>query len=71
MKIQDNIILDKRDLFMSITPFTMGNGHEYHYVWWYIKKTPDKKFRKFCVDREEVDTLLKNIVIDIQAKLFM
>ena len=71
MKIYDNIVLDKRDLFMSITPFRMTNGHEYHYVWWYLKNNPNIKFRKCCVDREQVDTLLKDIVIDIQSKMFM
>lgn len=71
MNIQNNIVLDKRDLFMSITPFKMKNGDEYHYIWWYIKNTPTIKFRKCCVDREEVDNLLKGIVAEIQAKMFL
>ncbi len=69
--VEKNIILDKRDLYMSITPVTMKSGETYHYVWWYFKNEINKKFRKLCVEREEVDNLLKDLVIQIRAKMFV
>ena len=70
-KVEKNIILDKRDLYMSITPVTVRKDEIYHYVWWYFKNETEKKYRKLCVERDEVDNLLKDLVIQIRAKMFL
>jgi hypothetical protein len=71
MIIDNNIVLDKRDLYMNITPFLMINGNQYHYVWWYFKKEPKIKYRKLCIERIEVNDLLNDLVIHIQSRMFL
>jgi hypothetical protein len=71
MIVDKNIVLDKRDLYMNITPFTMTNGDQYHYVWWYFKDNVTVKYRKLCIERKEVDNLLSDLAIHIQSRMFL
>lgn len=60
---EQRIVLDKDDLFFSVTPITTKHNEMYHYVWWYLKQNPETKLRKLCVTQKDVESVLAEIMV--------
>lgn len=64
---EQRIVLDKDDLFFSVTPLTTKHNEIYHYVWWYLKDKPQNKLRQLCVTQKDVEALLARVVAEMRS----
>jgi hypothetical protein len=67
MADEKRIVLDKDDLFFSVTPITTKHNETYHYVWWYLKQHPETKMRKLCITQKDVEALLAEVVAKMRS----